>query len=118
MIQVAIVDDNPDLLELLATILEEDGFEVDQFQTGATFINQLNHKTYSLAVLDVNLPDINGNEIVEVLDERNLRSRLKVVLASSRADLSDLAYQCQADAYVAKPFDTEELVAQVNQLSS
>ena len=69
--KVLLVDDNEVILEVLADTLEIEGIETVKCTTGAAALNEIAKEIYSTAVVDINLPDMNGREILTALKKRN-----------------------------------------------
>ena len=70
-----------------------------------------------LVVLDNKLKDGFGHELCSEIKANDLTKHIPVILTSGYADLADLAQQCGADAYLAKPFDVDALIKQVHELA-
>ncbi|MEE4273535.1 MAG: response regulator [Thermoanaerobaculales bacterium] len=118
MNRIYIVDDEPDMVELLATVLKGEGFEVETYTDGRAALARVLEEPPELLLLDLMMPDLDGFELLKLL-RLDARGRDVVVLVVSartghRAQLETL--QLGANAYIYKPFSPRELVAQVRQL--
>jgi len=116
--RIYIVDDEPDMVELLATVLKGEGFEVETYTDGRAALARVLDEPPELLLLDLMMPDLDGFELLKLL-RLDARGREVVVLVVSartghRAQLETL--QLGANAYIYKPFSPRELVAQVRQL--
>ncbi len=116
--RVLVVDDEPDVTELVSRVLGVEGFEVESETGGRAALTRILADPPDLLVLDLMMPDMDGFEVLKLvrLDARG-RS-LPVLILSARtghqAQLETL--QLGADAYICKPFSPRELVAQVRGL--
>lgn len=110
-----IVDDEIPLLNLLADVLEDAGFEVSTFERGAAALAALEARRYDLLLVDVGLPDMNGMHICEVARARYGDDvAILIITADNRRERCITALELGADDFVGKPFDVEELLARVN----
>ncbi|MCU1494250.1 MAG: DNA-binding response regulator [Acidimicrobiaceae bacterium] len=114
--RILVVDDEPSLLDSVATVLRYEDFEVDVAETGYTGLARAQNEPFDLIVLDVMLPDIDGFEVT-----RRLRAdgvRVPVLFLTARGDVGDLVEGLAAggDDYVAKPFSLAEVVARTKAL--
>lgn len=112
---VAIVDDERDILELIALHLKKAGFRVAGFLSGEKFFQYLANTKPDLVVLDLMLPDIDGLEICKQLKKSGDLAGIPIIMLTARGDETDkvLGLELGADDYVTKPFSPKELVARV-----
>jgi DNA-binding response OmpR family regulator len=115
--RIAILEDDPALAQRLVSVLEPNDHIVHHFSTGKSLIAQLKRETFDLLILDWNLPDITGVEVLEWARE-HLEGRTPVLFVTSRGDEADIvqALDKGADDYVIKPIQAGELLARVNAL--
>jgi two-component system response regulator CpxR len=110
--RLLIVDDDPDLCDLVQRYLEAEGFVISAVHTGAEGRREGTSGNYDLIVLDVMLPDVKGFDVL-----RELRSRVRtpVLMLTAKGDEFDrvLGLQMGADDYLAKPFSPRELIARI-----
>lgn len=113
--KVYIVDDEPDISELVAVNLEKSGFSTLQFEKGETFFQKLVDDLPDLIILDIMLPDSDGFEICKQLKSNEQYSHIPIIMLSAKgAELEKvLGLEIGADDYVTKPFSPRELVARV-----
>ena len=113
--KVYIVDDEPDISELVAVNLEKSGFSALQFEKGETFFQKLVEEIPDLIILDIMLPDSDGFEICKQLKSNEQYSHIPIIMLSAKgAELEKvLGLEIGADDYVTKPFSPRELVARV-----
>ena len=112
MNRILIIDDDLGLTNLLSEYLTSAGFTVDAVHTGEDGLNRALGGTYSLIVLDLMLPGIDGLELL-----RRLRplSRIPVLMLTARGEDIDriVGLEVGADDYLPKPFNPRELVARI-----
>ena len=115
---VLCADDDEDILALVSLRLRRAGFEVVTAADGDAAIELAREHRPALAVLDVMMPKRTGYEVLEALRGDAAMSELKVILLSARVQEGDVArgMDAGADAYLAKPFKAQELVAKVQEL--
>ena len=112
MEQILIIDDDVALCELVAEYLQPLGFQVDSVHRGDAGAEQALAGNYSIVVLDVMLPGLNG---FEVLRSIRAQSKLPVLMLTARGDDVDriVGLEIGADDYLPKPFNPRELVARI-----
>jgi two-component system phosphate regulon response regulator PhoB/two-component system alkaline phosphatase synthesis response regulator PhoP len=112
---VAVVDDEPDILELVSIHLGRAGFEVKTFPDASGFLRFLKRRVPSLVVLDLMLPDTDGLEICKQLKADQRFDAVPIIMLTARGGEADkvLGLELGADDYVTKPFSPRELVARV-----
>jgi DNA-binding response OmpR family regulator len=109
---IVVVDDEPNIADLVDLYLARDGFRVLKAGTGAAGLDAVKDHRPRLVVLDVGLPDIDG---LEVCKRIRATSRVPVIFLTARDGEVDrvLGLELGADDYVTKPFSPAELVARV-----
>lgn len=106
------VDDEPDILRMLALALAEDGFQVVPVRRAADVVPLVRERRPALVLLDIMLPEKSG---LELLDEIRAFSAVPVILLTARGSNKDIVEGLErgADDYVPKPFNLGELAARV-----
>ena len=114
MKQLAIVDDDPEILKLLDQYLTKNGFEVEAFTDGESFLKKDVNK-FSLIVLDIGLPGIDG---LEVCKRMRQNSNIPIIMLTAASDDLDriLGLELGSDDYMGKPFNPRELLARIKAL--
>jgi DNA-binding response OmpR family regulator len=109
---VLLVDDDRDLVDLLTFALRRAGFRTVVAYDVSTALKQFSHERPSLAVLDVNLGDHNG---FDLLKEIRRQSRIPIIMLTARISEDDkvLGLDLGADDYLTKPFSHRELTARI-----
>jgi len=111
--RLLIVEDEPNIRELLATSLQFAGFEVVTAGDGHEAITAAAHHDPDLVVLDVMLPDMDGFEVTRKLRERGKRAPIVFVTARDSVDDKIKGLTVGGDDYVTKPFSLEEVIARI-----
>jgi two-component system OmpR family response regulator len=111
--RVLVVDDEPNITELVAMALRYEGFTVKTAATGRGALTAVTQFSPALVILDVMLPDIDGLEVMRRLN--NGGQRVPVIFLTARDATEDKVHGLTVggDDYVTKPFSIEELVARV-----
>lgn len=112
---IAVVDDEPDILELVSLHLKKAGFITEEFEEGKSFLDFIKKKKPDLVILDLMLPDIDGLEICKRLKSDNEFSSIPIIMLTAKGEETDkiVGLELGADDYVTKPFSPKELVARV-----
>lgn len=112
---VVIVDDEPDILEVVTVNLERSGFMAKGFQDAKGFYNFIDKKMPDLIILDLMLPDEDGLEICKKLKRMDNFSDVPIIILSAKDTESDrvIGLELGADDYITKPFSPREMVARV-----
>lgn len=111
------VEDEPKITAFVKRGLEENGFETDIAYDGLVAERMIKAKTYSVIILDVNLPHKNGFEICADLRKRNNNTPVLMLTALSSTENKLTGFDAGADDYLAKPFEFLELLARVKALA-
>jgi len=114
--RVLVIDDDEDILEILNIVFQENGYDIIMSNTGEA-AEHLKVIQPDLVLLDVRIvgSEKDGPEICKEIKSQLETRHLPVMLVSAESDLSIIAEECGADAYLAKPFDIYELLAQVKE---
>ena len=113
--KILLVDDDRDLAEIIQDMLKTYGYEVKIVESCEETFEILKKEQFSLMILDINLPDGTG---FEVLKELRRVSKVPVIFASARTSEDDkiTGLEMGGDDYLAKPYSLKELIARVNAL--
>jgi len=116
MKSILLVEDDPQIANLVTLHLHEPLYAVTVCDRASTALARLAEMTFSLVILDIMLPDLSGIEICRQIRERN--ERLPILMLSSLAEETDkvTALELGADDYLTKPFGVFELMARVKAL--
>jgi DNA-binding response OmpR family regulator len=118
MSRILVVEDDPDIAELLRHFLERSGHAVDVITQGTDALARLRDQPADLAILDRMLPGIDGLEVCRQVRATPALADLPVIMVTARAEESDriVGLELGADDYITKPFSAKEVVARVNAL--
>lgn len=112
---IAVVEDEPDILELVIVSLEKFGFEARGFADSEAFMKGISASKPALIILDIMLPGADGFEICKELKGESSLKNIPIIVLSARSEESDkiLGLELGADDYITKPFSPRELAARV-----
>jgi two-component system phosphate regulon response regulator PhoB/two-component system alkaline phosphatase synthesis response regulator PhoP len=112
---IAVVDDEPDIVELIVLQLKKAGFKPEGFSDAKSFFSSMEIGAPDLVILDLMLPDIDGLEVCKILRRKEEWVSLPVIMVTARSEEGDkiLGLELGADDYITKPFSAKELVARV-----
>ena len=112
---IAVIEDEPDIIELVSLHLKRGGFSAEGFLDAETFLKFINNRLPDLIILDLMLPDADGLEICKYLKKKDEFSSIPLIMLTAKGDETDriLGLELGADDYVTKPFSPKELVARV-----
>lgn len=110
--KILLVEDDELASELITEFLNECGFEVQATFTATDCISHIKHHDYALVILDINLPDFNGFEVLKSIKKYK---PLPIIITSAYNDTQSklLAFKYGASDYMVKPLDLEELEARI-----
>ena len=113
--RVMIVEDEPDIRDLLTFHLERDGFQVARASTGTEALRQVRLTPPDLVILDLLLPEIDGLEVCRRLRADAATATLPIIMLTAKGDEVDrvVGLEIGADDYIVKPFSPKELIARV-----
>jgi two-component system phosphate regulon response regulator PhoB/two-component system alkaline phosphatase synthesis response regulator PhoP len=113
--RIAIVDDEPDIVELVSLHLKKAGFQTDSYLDGRSLLKSLDRHRPDMVVLDLMLPDADGFELCKYLRSNKAFSSIPIIMLTAKSDEIDrvLGLELGADDYITKPFSVNELVARV-----
>jgi CheY-like chemotaxis protein len=112
---VLVVDDDPDILEALAEILEVEGFESRRARNGKEALDKLGPRTPDLILLDLMMPVMDGWEFAQKLRAIPSFNAPPIIVLSADRNVAAKAKELGAVAYLSKPFELEELLQLVRQ---
>ena len=116
--QIVVVDDQPDIREMTALVLEGAGYEVVTKATGIEALEYLACHTCQLVLLDINMPDMDGWETLRLIRADDDLSELPVVMFSVKNEVQDRVLGMQEGAvdYITKPFEVDQLLYRVRRV--
>lgn len=113
--KILIVDDDPDLTNLVKTILEAEDYMVYAAESGEEALGEVPKLRPDLIILDIILPGIDGYAMCEILKTDDHTSLIPIIILSIKCSVKDriIGLNIGADDYITKPFDPDELTARV-----
>jgi two-component system, chemotaxis family, chemotaxis protein CheY len=114
---VLVVDDDPDILQTLGLCLTTEGYRVLMAANGKEALDLLENERPSVILLDLMMPVMDGWQFVAELEHRGRRDVPLLILSADRS-VQGHAEQLRANGHLAKPFDLDELLGKVQQLST
>ena len=113
--KIVIIEDESDILEVIAYNLKREGFEVFESQDGEDGLLKIEAHTPDLVILDLMLPTIDGIELCRKLKSDPVTRSVPIIMVTAKGEESDivLGLGVGADDYVTKPFSPKELIARV-----
>lgn len=115
---VLIIEDEPFIIEALSFLLEREGIEFDSYTNGEGCLDYIGVKKPDLVILDMMLPQVNGMEILESLRSSGDFQNLPVLMLTAKGQKKDrqAAEDAGVSLFMTKPFDNDELIANVHRL--
>jgi len=109
-IRILIIDDDENIRNVLTTILEDEGYDVESVDTAKKAIERTRRKFYNLALIDIRLPDMEGIELLTKM--KNTTPKIRKIIITGYPTLQNAveAVNRGADAYILKPFDMEKVL--------
>jgi two-component system, chemotaxis family, chemotaxis protein CheY len=119
LVEILVVDDSKVMREMIVACLRaQQGAQFTHAASGLEAIEKLSLKKFDLVVLDLNMPDIGGLEVVEFVRGQDALKELPIVVVTTRGDQTSRgkALAAGANRFLSKPFKPEELLAQAREL--
>ena len=112
---ILVIEDDPDIRELLEYNLEREGYRILTAKSGEKGLEQATNKLPALIMLDLMLPGIDGLEVCRRLKRSDDTTGIPLIMLTAKGEESDvvLGFELGADDYITKPFSPRELVARV-----
>jgi two-component system sensor histidine kinase/response regulator len=113
---ILLVDDNPQNLQVLGKLLQEEKYEIEFAVNGEATFEWLKNRQFDLILLDLNMPGMNGFEVCKrIRSEEDGKYEVPIIFLSAESERESIlkGFEVGAQDYVTKPFDTRELLARV-----
>jgi two-component system, OmpR family, alkaline phosphatase synthesis response regulator PhoP len=116
--RILVVEDDPDIAQLVARYLDKGGFTTELAGSGRDALTVISQRRPDLLVLDLMLPHVDGLEVCRVIRANSETAAMPIIMLTARAEESEriTGLELGADDYLAKPFSPNELVARVRAL--
>jgi len=110
--RILVIDDDIEILDLVKILLKMEDFEVITSTSGLEGLELLKNNSYSMIILDLGLPDIDGEQLCKLI-RRQYNTPILILSAKESATNKVLCFEYGADDYLTKPFENIELVARI-----
>lgn len=114
--RILIVDDDESIRKVLTAILQEEGYIVDTARSGREAIEKAENNFYNLALVDIRLPDIEGTKLLSMMKETVPKMTKIIITGYPSLQNAVEAVNRNADRYLLKPLNMEELLKAVRDL--
>jgi len=113
--KILVVDDEPDIVELISYNLKKEGFHVSSVPDGDKALDRIKKADFDFLILDLMLPGVQGIEICRILRNNPATRHIPVIMLTAKAEEVDriIGLETGADDYITKPFSPRELIARV-----
>jgi LmbE family N-acetylglucosaminyl deacetylase/CheY-like chemotaxis protein len=108
--RILVVDDDENILKTVYAILKDEGYDVDSARTGKEAITKTQQEHYNLIIVDMQLPDMEGTELLTLIQDITPKIRKIIVTGHPTLKNAVSAVNQGVDAYIMKPFDAEKLL--------
>lgn len=115
---ILLIEDDLTLNELITDYLKFNGNSVVSLEDGMNAIDTINKTNFDLYIIDINIPHINGLEIVKYIRQKDISTPIIMITASMELENFKTAYKNGCDDYIKKPFYLEELEIRIDKLLS
>ena len=114
--RVLLIEDDLQLAKIVKKILESKGYEVTLVDDGDIALENIKNNHYDLYLIDINIPGVNGLELVKYIREKQDESIIIMITASIDEYYFEKAYEYGCDDYIKKPFHAKELEVRIEHL--
>jgi len=111
-----IIDDDSEVRNTLSAILESEGYLVETVENGKKAMKMCEKTPFDVALIDIQLPDIKGTELLRLLKEKQPKMVRIIITGHPSIENAAKSVNEQADAYIMKPFDVPELLGIIKRL--
>jgi diguanylate cyclase (GGDEF)-like protein len=117
-IKILIVDDDPDIRDILKLTLSEENYEILEAKDGEEALGIINAKPLDLVLLDYKIPKMDGRQVCRLIKKDLLLRHLPIIMVTGKGDISDKVdgIDAGADDYIVKPFEPKELLARIRMI--
>ena len=118
--KIIVIEDDPNINKLISYNLRKEGFIVEQVFDGDEAVERLGSEYFSIVILDIMLPGINGFDICKEIKENDNSSKSFIIVVSARSSSQDKLYAhiLGADCYLSKPFRVGALIDVVKEVQA
>ncbi len=116
IINVLVVDDDKEIRNTLTAILESENYLVQTAESGKKAVRLCEKSTFDVALIDIELPDVKGTELLHMLKEKQPKMVRIIITGHPSIENAAKSVNEKADGYIMKPFDVQELLAMIKKL--
>lgn len=112
---ILIIDDTPQNIQVLASILSDQEYEIEYALSGKEGLNLLNAENIDLVLLDIMMPEMDGYEVCKIIRELPQFNEIPIIFLTAKTDKESVyeGFDLGAQDFVTKPFDHRELLARI-----
>ncbi len=111
--KILVCDDDQGILELIKSILEDNGYQVKTVATGKGIQKRISEFEPKIILLDIWMPGIDGRDVTRLLKSKPETKAIPIIILSALSDTKQIAEEIGADSYLTKPFDINNLLKTV-----
>lgn len=113
--KILIVDDVPQNLQVLGSILRKEPYQIAFATSGKEALGMIDKSDYALILLDIMMPEMNGFEVCDKIQKNSTTKDIPIIFLTAKADVDSIVngFECGGKDYITKPFNSKELLARV-----
>lgn len=115
---ILLIEDDITLNDTIAEYLKFKGDDIESLEDGDKAIEIIDSKVFDLYIIDINIPNINGLDLLKYICQKDTKTPIIIITASLELENFKTAYKSGCDDYIKKPFYLEELDIRINKLMS
>jgi CheY-like chemotaxis protein len=114
--KILVADDDPDILLLAQKVLAAEGYAITTVKDGIDALMRLSSEKFDLVLLDIDMPDLDGLRVLEILNQKNIKANVLFLTARSNQDSEKLGLAMGALDYIRKPINREILLLRIKNI--
>jgi two-component system chemotaxis response regulator CheY len=113
---ILVADDSPSIRKFISYALLAKGYEIIPVSDGMEALEKMPNQNISLVITDLNMPNIDGFELIKTIRENEIYRDIPIIILSSLANNDDIekGLCCGANSYIIKPFDPKRILYEVS----
>ena len=112
--KILLIDDEPGLREMMSLRLKANNYNIVTASNGQEGLDMVKKENPDLVILDVHMPVMDGFQFFKIIKKDSQKSNIPILVLTARGQMKDTFEAFDADAFIPKPFKSEEVVAKVN----